>query len=184
MQKYTKQAAEKIIESRTKDFAVTNNGVWPVKTIESRCKEFASLEWKPCCEMDGPDAPDPLEAPSLPIPFTESQLAAFMLHGAGSYVLDVFGGWEDGPEKAALDGMGILANKAREAVQGAFDAYRAAVIIVGKFDKTLALHSQALEDEFYEKSVTATDKARLLEAQREADEYESAWRKRMVNQFL
>lgn len=187
MQIYTKQAAERITKCREVEFEIREDGVWPKRGIESEGKEFVALEWKPCCELDGPDAPDPLVAPSLPIPFTVHQLAAFFLHGQGWYVRDTFGAWEDGPDINALDAMGLLAAKAREAVLGAFSAYRGAVNIVGPFNNTLAVVAQRLEDTLYRDGIsmsTAEQRDQLRIAHEKATEHESAWRKQMVNQLL
>lgn len=185
MQTYTKQAAEKIIACRAQEFDVRDDGIWP-KGIESNCEEITALEWKPCCELDRQDAPDPLATPSLPTPFTSRQLAAFFVHGQGWYVRDSFGAWEDGPDSMALDMMGILASKAKEAVKGAFAAYREAERVVGTFDNALAVQAQALEREYCDSiSTTTTEQwASLREAQKQANESESVWRKKMVNQLL
>lgn len=169
MQNYGKATAKAIVEPYCGDrFEVRDNGVWPIdadKCAWSVKDDDDSLQWKPSCELDGPDAPDPLETPSLPIPFTVNELAAFMLDGEGVTVSSAFGPWENGPDKGILESMGILATKAREAVVGAYAAYRDAQSVVGKRD---------LANEIQVARVVAERKQKMFEAQELRGEY---WRK-------
>lgn len=104
------------------------------------------LRWKPCHELpDGPDAPDRVEQPGLPFPFTANELAAWMLNGVGALVASAFGNLTerkpveheetDGPTVLGPDFSVLLdpdANKARQAIQAAFDLYRMALEQVGR----------------------------------------------------
>ena len=108
---------------------IDETGVSPNASLE----ETPSLLWKPCLELlDGPDPPDARVTPGLRFPFDAPQLAMFMLDGPGAYVTIAFGEWQIEPDQERLDSMHIYANRAREAVQGAFAAYHQAVGVVGQ----------------------------------------------------
>lgn len=212
MQRYGRAAVKAIIGGYCRDWAVINDdGVWLSKTA----LEFdptQALRWKYVCELDGPDTPDPFEAPCLPIPCTATELAAFMLDGIGIALPASYGPFEDGPYQSMLDGMGILANKSREALRAAYQAFRDAEAVVGKMDATLEIQKQQLAEEFgqengeantregvfapdisLEESRARRERARasvqeLHERSDQADAaYQAAflaWRKAMVNQLL
>lgn len=114
---------------------INDEGIFPNVTAE------AELRWKPCHELpDGPDAQDRAAQPGLPFPFTENELAAWMLNGVGALVASAFGNLverepaenepTDQPTRLGPD-FSVLtdpdANKAREAIQAAFDIYRETV---------------------------------------------------------
>jgi hypothetical protein len=85
------------------------------------------LAWRPAeIFKDDTPAPDLINTPSLPFPFDARDLAAFMLYGAGSFVADFYGKWEDGPDKSAIDQINTLDTFARQAVTEAFAACREA----------------------------------------------------------
>lgn len=212
MQRYGKAAAKAIIQDYCHQFLdVTDDGV----RLSETCLEFdtsRALHWKYACELDGPDAPDPLEAPSLPIPFSANELAAFMLDGVGAVIPSVYGGWEDGPYEEMLDEMGVLAKKAREALRAAYGAIRDAETVVGKHDRALEIRAGQLAEEYEQQNLEANtregvfvdglareeararreraaasvdelkERFRLVEAQQKLAF--SKWRKAMVNQLL
>lgn len=213
MQTYGKDAVKTIIGGYLREWAVIkDNGVWLSETSNEFIDPTQVVHWKYACELDGPDTPDPLEAPCLRIPCAANELAAFMLDGIGAMLPTIYGGWEDGPYQSMLDGMGILGNKPREALRAAYQAYREAEAVVGKMDATLEILKQQLAEEFEQKNgeantregVFAPDTSReesrarrerarasvqeLHERSNQADAAYLvaflAWRKAMVNQLL
>ena len=116
MERYGKKVAEAIFRDYFCDLIVVDEtGVWPSKSF------FAfpmpqDLYWKYVCELDGPESLDPLEAPHLPIPFTASELAAFMQYGIGALLPSFYGEWEDGPDEEMLPN-GVLAKMPKEALR-------------------------------------------------------------------
>jgi hypothetical protein len=134
---------------------VTEDGVSPAEDVPF-------FQWKPCCELDGPDTPDCKKAPGLPIPFTANELAAFMIEGVGAYILLQFGDWETGPNNDELSALGIQANKAREALRLAYDAYRSAERAVAKFDKELGAEFQTLAEELNRRNLEGNARERVM----------------------
>lgn len=158
MQSYGVKVAEAILGRYCRDYIVVKeNGVWPIY------EDLDILQWKPACELEGPDAPDPFDAPSLPIPFNANDLAAFMVAGVGGLASSAYGDWNTGPDEEVLQSMGTLANKAREALRGAYAAYRDAEKIVGPLDMKIQSQSQQLASEYDQ----ANDEANLRENIRE-----------------
>lgn len=188
MQPYGKEVAEKIIKCRDDDFTFKDGGVFPKDDRPSSDTEFDACTWRPACELSGQAGQKLREKPALPIPFNENELAAFFLHGWGWYVRDSFGSWDDGPDESAFEKIDHLERgEVKDAVTGAFHAYRAAECAIGKFDNTLACMAQELDDAFWNANVslrTAECREALRIAYKKADEAESAWRKKMVNQLL
>ncbi len=155
MQQYGKEAVKEIIKAYLREWAVIDDsGV----RLSNTCLEYdptQTLHWKFACELEGSDAPDPLEAPCLPIPCSANQLAAFMLDGIGAVLPTIYGDWANGPYQSILDGMGILANKPRDALKGAYQAYRDAEAVVGKMDATLEIQKYQLAEELEQKNEEA-----------------------------
>jgi hypothetical protein len=161
MQTYDMDSAQRIIgEGSCSDLVrFEEAGVFPrIETGVSTAAETNILQWMPACELDGPDVPDLLKTPSLPTPFTANELAAFMLDGAGWFLLEKYGGWHGGPDEKELESMGLLANRAKEAVRDAYKAYRVAESVVGKFDQETAAHAHQLEQEYRQKKHEANKK--------------------------
>ncbi|MDP3251301.1 MAG: hypothetical protein Q8M77_05260 [Hydrogenophaga sp.] len=141
---YTRRDAEKILEAADFGFrgmrgpiadehttyrgnivVLDERGVWPNESVD-----VYALGWKPCWELLGDsDTPDVGSTPGLPFDFTSAQLAAFMLSGVGALVASKFGEWDQTPCLDSL--MHPDVNRAREAVIGAFDAFRKAQDAVG-----------------------------------------------------
>jgi hypothetical protein len=212
MKSYGKAAAEAIIGNYGHDMIVVDeDGVRPSKTcLESDPAQL--FHWNFACDLEGPDAPDALQAPSLPIPFTAIELAAFMLDGIGALIPSIYGGWADGPDEGMLEAMGIQADRPREALRDAYAAYRQAEKVVGKLDENLEARARQLADECGQKNDEANMRegvfapdispeearerrerarasvAELEEMSRQAktqcEAAFSAWRKAMVNQLL
>jgi hypothetical protein len=212
MQKFGKKAFEAIVRNYFFGMLdVRDTGVWP----SADCIEYdasSTLLWNPACELKGPDTPDPLEAPGLPIPFTASELAAFMLDGIGACIPASYGGWKDGPYEDMLSVMGARGVKAREVLCAAYASIRDAEAQVGILEENLEIYARKLADELdikngeanmregvFEQGIsTAEANARRVRAsksvadlynqfteakQRANDEFEK-WRMAMVNQLL
>jgi hypothetical protein len=118
-------------------FLIDDRGVW----IDENIPQGGA--WHPALEIDEPGSLDARSDPSLPFPFSAKELAAFALSGMGRFVSDAFFG--DGPfyresegpwgecveqRDAMLARLPKLANKAREAVLRAREAYDAAAAVV------------------------------------------------------
>jgi hypothetical protein len=188
MQIYGKEIAKKIIQCRIDEFTVKKKGVFPKDDRPSSATEFDTCTWRYACELSGQVGKKLREKPGLPIPFKKNELAAFFLHGWGWYVRDSFGSWDDGPDDAAFDEIDHLErDEVKDAVTGAFQAYRAAECVVGTFDNALALDAQKQEDAFWSADAslrTAELSESLRMALKKSNDAESAWRKKMVNQLL
>jgi len=65
------------------ELEIRDDGVYVKNVYLASDPAEQAFTWTPACEMDWPGAPDPLTAPSLPIPFTAKHLAAFMLDAVG-----------------------------------------------------------------------------------------------------
>jgi hypothetical protein len=118
----------------------------------------AFFVWNPPCDMDWPDSPDPLGAPSLPIPFTAAELAAFMLHGVGASFQEIFGPFGDPPREKALAALGVRAVKVRKALREAYSLARQAQEIVGKLDQRLQQQADELMDEIEAANLLANER--------------------------
>lgn len=165
MQRYGKQAFEAIISRHgcLELVDVREDGVWPSEACRVG-DPTQRLLWVPACELEGPDAPDPLVAPGLPIPFTASELAAFTLDGIGTMVTELYGSTADGPYEEMLDALGPRGTKPKEAVRAAYAALREAEAVHGHFDEQLRTDAQRLADDAEEKNLEANDKEGLWEA--------------------
>lgn len=190
---------------------VREDGVWPsARAIEGDPSQ--ALLWKPVCDLDGPNVPDPLDTPGLPIPFTANELAAFMLSGVGAYLPSLYGDFHDGPDERMLHSFGPLGIKAKEALVTAYAAYKQAERFAGRFDRTLEIRANELADmcdkengeansrEGVFENGISTDEARerrkrasvsvahlfesLDEVKRIASSTYAEWRKKMVNELL
>lgn len=170
------------------------------------------LHWKYVCELENPDAPNPLTAPALPFPFTANELTAYMLDGLGACITSIYGNWEDGPDQAMLDSMGVLGREPRRAITDAYGAFKAAQATVGSYPAELQKRANCLcktysyqEDEANEREGVfadgvTPDEANARRARATASnaalkrlyslakkEYQAAfgaWRKAMVCQLL
>lgn len=150
MRTYGLEVAKAIVGKYCDDWVEINEkGVWP------KYDDLDILQWIPVCELDGPDSPDPFTTPGLPIPFNVNELAAFMINGPGALVSSAYGNWQYGPDDEMLQSMGILATKAKEALRGAYAAYREAERIVGPLD----MNTQNLADSLRAKLDTENNKA-------------------------
>lgn len=147
-------------------------GDWVVSDADGlRVKEEYKQEdptkifrWTPACEMEGwPEAPNALTHPALPFPFNAKQLAAFMIYGVGTFVADVYGDIADGPDEKTLEGLGIDAGHAREALRSAYASVRAATARVGALDDELLRRASTLQDEYSEARRSALEREKVME---------------------
>lgn len=122
------------------------------------------LHWKYVCELDGPNAPNPLTAPCLPFPFTANELAAFLLDGVGAVVTSYYGNWADGPDEGMLDSLGVLAREPRNALRQAYAAYSNAEKAVGKLDEVLQQQAHELQRSFNQANLDANALERVFES--------------------
>jgi hypothetical protein len=209
MTQFGRRTAETILSHYLTDVAtIRENGVFPINDV-LKADTSHQLLWNYFCELDNCDAQ---EMPSLPIPFSENELAAFMLDGIGTYVRAFYGEWEDGPDEEQLRAFGPLANKPREALRKAYQAYREAEMAVPKLDIMYEEKARRLIELYKTKntrlnahySIFAQDisipqrerrrrrvtalleelKKRRNIAVKNSSEAFSLWRKAMVNQLL
>ena len=99
------------------------------------------LAWHPWCEVSMLGSPDPLVEPWLRFPFTARHLAALMVYGYGYFIQERYGSWESGPDETALLNIGQRGVKAKEALRGAYDAYRQAEAIFPRQYRSLDITS-------------------------------------------
>lgn len=189
----------------------TEDGLY-LRTSELQNDPSQQLHWKYVCELDGPDAPNPLTAPCLPFPFTANQLAAFMLDGVGAVIPSIYGDWETGPDQAMLDTIGVLGREPKAALKAAYNALRTTQHSVGDYPLPLQKQADRLAKIFdymnlransregvFAEGIAPTEarrrrelaKSSVADLGRRSDqakkEYQaafSAWRKAMVNQLL
>lgn len=112
--------------------------------LPARLAGVVLLDWTFAEDMDWKGAPDPLEAPALPIPFSAAELAAFMLDGPGRSLQDRFG-----PLGQSLDAQRLSwldPARERRVVQALTDAFadaQAAQTVVGAPPEPCAMNEDA-----------------------------------------
>ncbi|MCX7258573.1 MAG: hypothetical protein NTZ64_18155 [Polaromonas sp.] len=160
---YEKEDAQSIIANYLNDWVEwRDDGLFIRQDFTENDVTGSFFQWTPACDMEWDGAPDPKTAPSLPFPFTASQLAAFMLNGIGSIVASAYGTWEDGPGEADMDEvMNVRARKAREALRKAFSLYRDAEKAVGELapevrDESRSMHPAILRVQGRKSELQAT----------------------------
>lgn len=209
---YGSTAAKAILEAsgQKHNFSVDERGVWVIKDDVRPDKSSADVfEWHPPMETYVAGCPSPSTEPSLPFPFSASQLAAFMSGGAGYFVQEVFGEWVDGPDEEVLGRIEVQAMDAKEVLRGAYQAYRQALENVVRIDETLDKVARDLrvdfrkaevaaknldevgigDDEYSQRHARAKDAVELLwakvkEAELRVQLHHEAWRNAMVNWLL
>lgn len=67
-------------------YVILTDGVYMSDEHRKASPPEQAFDWSPAYDMDGLNAPNPMTAPILPIPFGAPELAAFMLDGAGSMI--------------------------------------------------------------------------------------------------
>jgi hypothetical protein len=191
------------------DLKINEDGVWPRVRLEVDEPSDADEEdllfeqWRPVQELDDdsdipgqPPRKSAAKTPSLPFPFSASELAAFMLYGYGAGVQGHYGhcGWDTGPDPTRLNGIPSRKKDARRAVQEAFDAYREAVKVVGprpmgfyaetppERKKRKEAYGDANESERAAMDAAMDDAIKAIAATYPAAE--AVWLKAMVRQLL
>jgi hypothetical protein len=119
--------------------------------------------WRYSCDMDWPDAPDPLTTPSLPIPFTGHELAAFMLEGFGASIQWHLGSIDDGPNEEVLRNLGMQSTKVCKVLREAYILARNAQEVVGKPDHELEQRAYDLLDQSGDAYSQALERERAME---------------------
>jgi hypothetical protein len=117
----------------------------------ARVKEVdtaGSLAWHPWCEVMTPGSPNPLDEPWLRFPFTARQLAALLTDGWGYFIQEKYGDWQEGPNEDELLSIGPLGGKAKEALRGAYAAYRHAVEMAPRLDRSLEERARELVQQY------------------------------------
>jgi hypothetical protein len=145
---YTRSVFEAILDGMGQDddcksqYVLSEDGA-RVKDVDTA----GTLAWHPWCEAMAPGSPNPLDEPWLRFPFTARQLAALMTHGWGSFIQESYGDWQDGPDEERLLGISPLGGKAREALRAAYAAYRHAVKLAPRLNRSLdeCAHELALQ---------------------------------------
>lgn len=175
MQTYGKRAFEAIhrATSCTNLVEVREDGVWPAPELKEDDKpgdKPDSWIWNYAVEMEGPDAPDPLEIPSLPFPFTAYQLAAFMLGGIGVIYCDDPTNWAHEPDEESLR-FGILGTKSIEVFKAAYLANHNAELKVKKLNKATQLLAQETAERYQAALDGGYESERVLEDGITQDEY-------------
>jgi hypothetical protein len=171
-ERYSKEVANTILTrcGLTEVFDVREGGVFVRDEFEAHDLAEKMFLWTPSCDMDWPNSPDPMSEPSLPIPFTAADLAAFMLDGVGRSVQDLFGPIDTGPDQRVLERLGMKATKVRKALLEAYELARRAQLVVGKLDNKLQARSHALEHKMDDKNVQANARERVFEPGISVDE--------------
>lgn len=110
-------------------------------------------DWSQVHEMEGPNAPNPLTALVLPIPFTAEQLAAFQVDGVGAIISAVVGcRIGDLLNEQALDKYFKHARfrEVREVLQRAFEKLAKAQAVVGKYDEKWDVSAETARRQYIE----------------------------------
>lgn len=194
-------------------YVVRDDGIYPSNEHRDHSPLGTAFDWTPAYDMEWPGAPNPANAPMLPIPFTAGELAACMLDGAGSSIQELIGrrlGYA--LEADDLEGLTDRQRWVRDALCEAYALAVQAQKLVGEFDydeqeaahKLLerygARNGQANQREMvFEKGIT-NDEARLRRARAvqsvaklkkqaqqalgASEERWRAWRKAMVQHLL
>jgi hypothetical protein len=72
-------------------YVIRDDGVYQSEEHRQASHSEEAFDWSPAYDIDGPNAPNPITAPMLPIPFGGPELAAFMLDGAGAMIPEALG---------------------------------------------------------------------------------------------
>lgn len=183
-QRYGIEVAELILKRYCGDWVdFTGDGVFVKKELVDSPDTSQVFAWTPACEMDWDDAPDPLTHPAIPANFSSQELAAFLLDGVGAgMVASEYGDFSDGPDKEALNALGIRGAKARRVLQDTYENLRAAMGIVGYQDMALLHQSGAIIDQYQDARGAALEREKVLEPNHAGlpeSEYMEEYRRRL-----
>jgi hypothetical protein len=142
-------------------------GVWPIGESE-REWDIAGADfqsWKPArAQAKTAGNPRTKNIPALPFPFTERQLAAFMLYGMGAMVADYYGEWESGPNQERLELLSGDDDGPQAAILGAYAAYKAAAEKVGSRHLELNAKSDSARIMYNEAMSAALEREQVSDA--------------------
>lgn len=129
------------------------------------------FDWTPAYDMDGPDSPNPISAPMLPIPFSPAQLAVFMLDGAGAMIPEALECriGEGEPNFTRLQGPRLRV--VREALREAFRLASEARQRVGAFDHEKQALAHDLCNRYDQLEGLANEREKVFEPGLTEDEY-------------
>lgn len=130
-----------------------------------------SLAWHPSCEVITPGSPNPLDEPWLRFPFTARQLAALMADGWGRFIQKKYGDWDDGPDEDKLRSIGLLGGKAKEVLRAAYAAYRHAVEMAPRLDRSLEVSAREITQQYNAAREAAMAREELREHRHSDAEY-------------
>jgi hypothetical protein len=162
------------------NYDIRDDGVW----LRREDQVMGQHHWTPACELDGPNAPDPLTTPALSPQFKARHLAVFMLGGWGYFLGERYGviderGVAIDPEfdAHAFQLLGLVSDvKPREALSAAWQILDDARKHVGELDVKLGEARRKCR-------AAKTPKARDVAAKAEK-EAEGAWRKAVVQYLI
>jgi hypothetical protein len=182
--KYNARHAREILEPcglLGKYLLLDDRGVWPaVERDLLLLPETEMLRWRPARELQGrPDAPEVIDTPMLPLPFTARELAAFMLAGSGALVSDFYGDWCNGPDSESLEDFDSDSN-AHRAVTEAYAAYHLAQEKVGALDASAQTRRDAAHKAYWREPSDKALFGEFKEAQAAWDAAYQAWLTKMV----
>lgn len=144
-------------------YAIRDDGVYQSDEHREASPSEEVFDWSPAYDMSSPDAPDPMTAPMLPIPFSAADLAAFMIDGAGSMIPEALGG-RVGDHTPSLE---LLAHprmrKAREALHEAFVLLDQAVQQNGPPNYEELAYAHVLVDRYDEENGVANEREGVFE---------------------
>lgn len=152
-------------------FEIRPDGIFQSDAHREASPADEVFDWTPAYDMAGDDAPNPLTAPALPLPFTAAELAAFMLDGAGAMIPDALecrlGG--DVAQSAMLP-KGLRHRSVREALQEAYALAAQAIGKVGEFDYEEEARAHALVEQYDEANGQANKREGVFETGTTEDE--------------
>ncbi len=146
---YTRQVFEAIANGLGFPFPYIDALSWDDRGVWLKAAESDhSLAWHPRCETLDLGGPDPLSSPWLPFPFSARDLTAWLVEGWGYFIREKYGDWQDGPDEDELLSIGLLGGKAKEALRGAYAAYRYAADLAPRLDRSLEETALALAEQY------------------------------------
>ena len=172
--KYDLATAQAIFEmvDWPESWSISENGVFVNEGFRGNSPSEQGFDWKPAYEMDWLDAPNPITAPVLPIPFTAEQLAAAMLDGAGGQIQSALNcriGYA--LDDDVLQRFGSYHLWVRNALTEAYNAACQAQAVVGELDHAQQKRSHILVDQYEDELSRALEREGVMEPAITRNEY-------------